>query len=93
MQYFGTTRIGKAQNVAYTASVGAIANGVSAGVTRIRIMVTTDAFVTTDGTDPSTTNGAYLPAASAEYFTVNPGEKPKAVQVAAGGTMYITECP
>lgn len=91
MAYIGVARIGRQQSVAYTASVGTVVNGVTAGVTKVRLLVTTDAFVTTDGSVPSSTNGAYLPAGSPEYFTVNPGEKPAAVQVSAGGTLYVTE--
>jgi hypothetical protein len=93
-QYFGTARIGKAQSVAYTGSVGTIPAGISGGVNRIRVLVTSDAMVTTDGSTPavSPANGAYIPALAAEYLTVNAGEQPKAIQVSAGGTLFITEC-
>lgn len=93
MQYFGTARIGPvSQNVAYTGSAGTITNGVSTGVQKIYVVVTTDAFVTTDGTTPSATNGAYIVGLSGIYLTAYPGEKPKAVQVSSGGTMYVNEC-
>jgi hypothetical protein len=91
MQYIGTARLGAAQNVAYTATVGTITNGVGTQTYKVRVVVTTDAFVTTDGTTPSATNGAYLPALEPEYFTCSPGQKVSAVQVAAGGTLYVTE--
>lgn len=90
-QYIGTGRLGTAQNVAYTGTAGAVTNGVSTGVTKVRVLVTTDAFVTTDGTTPGPTSGAYIPALSAEYLTVTAGQKPAAVQVAAAGTLYVTE--
>lgn len=90
-QYIGTGRLGTAQNIAYTGTAGQIANGVSVGVTKIRVLVTTDAWVTTDGTVPSATSGAYVVGLSPEYFTVSPGQKPQAVQVSAGGTMYVVE--
>lgn len=91
MQYVGTGRIATQQNVAYTGTAGVITNPVSSQTYKIRVLVTTDAWVTTDGSTPSATSGAYVPALSAEYFTVTPGQTPRAVQVAAGGTMYVTE--
>lgn len=91
MQYYGTGRIGAAQNVAYTGTQGAVTTGVTTGISKVRVVVTTDAFVTTDGTTPSSTSGAYVPALSPEYFTVTAGQKPAAVQVSAGGTLYVTE--
>ena len=90
-QYIGTGRLGTAQNVAYTASAGTITNGVSSGVSKVRILTTTDAYVTTDGSTPSSTSGAYVVALNPEAFTVSPGQKPKAVQVSSGGTLYVTE--
>ena len=90
-QYWGTGRPGLMQNVAYTGSVGQVTNGVTTGVQKFRVVVTTDAFVTTDGSTPSATNGAYVVALSPEYFTVNAGQKPSAVQVSSGGTLYVTE--
>lgn len=92
MQYFGTARWGLQQSVAYTGTAGTITTGASSGVTKLRILVTTDAFVTTDGSTPSATQGAYMVASQPEYVTCNPGEKPKAVQVSSNGTMYVTEC-
>lgn len=90
-QYIGTGRLGKAQNAAYTGTAGTITNGVDTQTYKVRVLVTTDAFVTTDGTTPSATSGAYVPALSPEYFTVTPGQKVSAVQVSAGGTVYVTE--
>lgn len=91
-QYIGTGRLGSvAQHVSYTGTAGVVAAGVSAGVTKIRVLVTTDAFVTMDGTTPSATAGAYVPALSPEYFTVSPGQIVKAVQVSAGGDLYVVE--
>ena len=90
-QYIGTGRLGVAQNVSYTGTAGVITNGVTTGVTKVRVLVTTDAFVTTDGSTPSATAGAYVPALSPEYLTVTPGQIVKAVQVAAAGTLYVVE--
>ena len=91
MQYFGTGRIGAAQTVAYTGTQGIVGTGVTSGVYKVRVVTTTDAFITTDGSTPSTTSGAYVPALSAEYFTVTPGQKVAAVQVSAGGTLFVCE--
>ena len=91
LQYVGTGRLGVTQNVAYTGTAGTVANGVNTGVYKVRVLTTTDAFVTTDGSTPSATNGAYVPALSPEYFTVTPGQKVSAVQVSGGGTLYVTE--
>lgn len=90
-QYIGTGRIGTTQSVPYTGTAGTITNGIGAGVTKARVLVTTDAFVTTDGSTPSSTAGAYVPAFTPESFTVSPGQKVKAVQVSAAGTLYVTE--
>jgi len=90
-QYIGTGRLGVAQNAAYTGTRGETTNGISVGVYKVRVLVTTDAFVTTDGTVPSATNGAYVPGLAAEYFTVTPGQKVSAVQVSAAGTLYVVE--
>jgi len=86
LQYVGTGRIGTQQSVGYTASAGTVTNGVSTGVTKVRVLCTTDAFVSTDGTD-----SAYVPALSPEYFTVTPGQHVSATQVSAGGTLYVNE--
>jgi hypothetical protein len=90
-QYIGTGRIGPAQNVAYTGTAGTIAAAIGTQTYKVRVVVTTDAFVTTDGSTPSATSGAYVVGLSPEYFTVSPGQKVSAVQVAAGGTLYVTE--
>lgn len=90
-QYIGTGRLGVAQSVAYTATAGTITNPLGSQTYKVRVLVTTDAFVTTDGTTPSATSGAYVPALSPEYLTVTPGQKVSAVQVAASGSLFVTE--
>lgn len=91
MQYVGTGRLSTAQNVAYTGTAGTVANVFGAQTYKVRVVVTTDAFITTDGSTATAATGAYLPALSAEYFTVSPGQKASAIQVSAGGTLYVTE--
>ncbi len=90
-QYIGTARWGVQSTNTYTGTAGAT-TAISNGVSKARIMVTTDAYVTTDGTTPSVTSGAYMVAYQPEYVTVNPGQAPKAVQVTTTGSIYVTEC-
>lgn len=94
MQYIGTGRLGPASGVAYTGTAGSSAS-MGSQTYKARVLCTTDAMVTTDGSDPSSTlgsaNGAYCPAFSIEYFTVTPGQVVKAKQVSAGGSLYVVE--
>lgn len=90
VQYIGTGRIGPSGNAAYTGTAGSY-GPIGVQTYKARVVVTTDAFVTTDGTTPSSTNGAYVAALSPEYFTTTPGQSVKAVQVSAGGNLYVTE--
>lgn len=93
MQYVGTGRLSTAQNVAYTGTAGTVTNVFGTQTYRVRVVCTTDAFVlnTDGGAAVTASTGAYLPALQAEYFTVTPGQKMSAIQVAAGGTMYVSE--
>lgn len=91
VQYYGTAYIGTSGNAAYTGTAGTY-GPIGSQTYRIRVLTTTDAFVTTDGTTPSSTSGAYVVALTPEYFTVRPNQSVKAVQVSAGGTLYVTEC-
>jgi hypothetical protein len=90
-QYIGTARIGPSGNASYTGTAGTV-GPIGAQVYKVRVVVTTDAWVTTDGSTPSNTSGAYCVALTPEYFTVTPGQSVKAVQVASGGTLYVTQC-
>jgi hypothetical protein len=91
LQYIGTARIGPSGNAAYTGTAGTY-GPIGAEIYKVRVLVTTDAWVTTDGATPSSTSGAYVVASSPEYFTTTPGQSVKAVQVSSGGTLYVTEC-
>jgi hypothetical protein len=90
LQYIGTGRIGASGNAAYTGTAGTY-GPISTQTYKVRVLVTTDAFVTTDGSTPSSTSGAYVVANSPEYFTTTPGQSIKAVQVSSAGTMYVSE--
>ncbi|MGX1230606.1 hypothetical protein ACVI8K_010732 [Bradyrhizobium barranii subsp. barranii] len=90
-QFIGTGRTGPGKNVAYTGTPGTT-SAIGSQTYKVRVVVTTDAFVTTDGSTPSSTSGAYMPASPySEVFTVSPGQVVKATQVSAGGTLYVTE--
>lgn len=91
MQYLGTGRLSTAQNVAYTGTAGTIANAVGVQTYKVRVVSTTDCFIKIDNSPTATTSDSYLPGLSAEYFTITPGQKVSAIQVAAAGTLYVTE--
>jgi hypothetical protein len=89
--YWGTGRLGTHQSVAYTSSAGTITNAIGAGVQKVRVVVTSAAYVLI-GKDPTATSSAvYMSADSPEYFTCAAGEKVSAIQVSAGGTLHVTE--
>jgi hypothetical protein len=90
LQYIGTGRIGPSGNASYTGTAGTY-GPIGAQTYKVRVLVTTDAYVTTDGSTPSNTSGAYVVASSPEYFTTTPGQSVKAVQVSSAGTLYVTE--
>ncbi len=94
MQYVGTGRQGKIQNVAYTGTAGVIAAGISSMVTKVRVLVTTDAWVLIGppGTLATVATGTYVPAKAAEYFSCTSGQVVSAIQDTAGGTLNVMEC-
>lgn len=92
MAYWGTGRLGTHQSVAYTGTAGTIANPVSSQTYKVRVVVTSAAYVKiADGTTVATASDVYMPADSAEYFSITPGQKVSAIQVSAGGTLHVTE--
>jgi len=91
IQYVGTAYIGPSNNAAYTGTAGSV-GPVGAQTYKVRVVCTTDAFVTSDGSTPSATSGAYVVGLTPEYFTVRPNSTIKAVQVSSAGTLYVTEC-
>ncbi len=92
-QYFGTIRLGTHQSVAYTGTAGTIPTAINAGVAKIRLIVTTAAFIKIGNTPTATSTDVYIPADSPEYFTITPGQKVSAVQLTTGGTLHVTEAP
>ena len=89
--YWGTGRLGSHQSVAYTGSAGTITNAFGTGTQKVRVVVTSAAFILIAKDPTATSAGVYMPADSPEYFTVNPGEKVSAIQVSSGGTLHVTE--
>jgi hypothetical protein len=84
-------RIAASGSVAYTGTAGTY-GPLAAATNKVRVLCTTDAYVTTDGSTPSSTNGAYIVAKVPEYFIVTPGAASiKAVQVASGGSLFVVE--
>jgi hypothetical protein len=91
IQYVGTGRLGTTQSVAYSTTAGTIANPASSQTYKVRVVCTSDAFVRIDDNPTATASDALLPAGAPEYFTITPGMKVSAVQVASSGVMYVTE--
>jgi len=91
-QYWGTAYLGNIQSFSYTATAGVTSN-VSVACQKVRLMSTTDCFfVIGNSTTATTANGAYLPGLRPEYFSIRPGQQISALQVTAGGNMFIAEC-
>ncbi|MBP1091943.1 hypothetical protein [Bradyrhizobium diazoefficiens] len=91
-KYHGNVaRLGGAQNATYTTTAASPAAAVAGGVSRLRVLVTTDAWIRVGKNPTATTSDTYLPALTPEYVIVNPGENVSAVQVSAGGVLNVTE--
>lgn len=92
-QYIGVGRLGTHQKVAFTGTAGTTTTAAAAGVQKVRVVVTSAAYIKI-GKDPTaTTSDPYMPANSPEYLTIKEGEKVSAVQVSAGGDLHVTEIP
>lgn len=91
IQYFGTGRLGTVQSASYTGTAGTITNPVGPQTYRVRVLVTTDAYVRI-GNNPTAVSGdTYMTGLVPEYFTITPGQKVSAVEVSSGGTLNVTE--
>lgn len=91
MQYIGTGRLGTHQKVAYTGTAGTISNAVASQTYKVRVVVTTAAYIKIDNSPTATSSDVYMAADSPEYFTITPGMKVSAIQVSSGGTLHVTE--
>lgn len=90
-QYWGTGRLETHQSVAYTGTAGTISNAVGNGCFKVRVVVTSAAFVKIGNSPTATSSDVYMVADSPEYFTITPGMKVSAIQSSAGGTLHVTE--
>lgn len=84
-------RPGTHQSVAYTGTAGTIANAVGAHTTCVRVVCSTEAYISFGVAPTATANDIYMPAGTPEYFVITPGEKVSAIQVDTGGTLTVTE--
>ena len=90
-QYSGVGRIGTHQSIAYTGTAGTVANAITVGSYKVRVVATSACYIAFGSSPTATTAGVYMPADTVEYFTVHPGEKISAIQLSAGGTLHVTE--
>ena len=76
--------------VAYTGTAGKVSLPVPSGV--IRVMSTTDCFIEISGNGKLAVanTGVYLPAFSPEYFKCPDNPYVSAIQVSAGGSIYVS---
>lgn len=90
-QNMGTPMPAKSIKVAYTETAGTTA-AVDSNANAVRVISTTDCFIeiTAAGTAAVADTGLYLPALTPEYFACPPSAKVSAIQVSAGGTIYVT---
>jgi len=82
------------QNVAYTGTAGTVTNALATTTTAVRITVTSNAFVEfVSGSDVATAATGFFVMANVPIIApVPPGKtKVSAIQVSAGGSLYITE--
>lgn len=79
---------GTTQKIAYTGTAGVISNAVRAAI--VRVTCTTAAYVAFGVSPTATASDMYVAADATEYFHIEPGHKVSAVQVSAGGTLYVT---
>ncbi len=91
-QYIGHGRLGTHQSAAYTGTAGTITNAIGSGIHKVRVVVTSAAYIKI-GKAPisATTSDPYMPADSPEYFTIKAGAKVSAIQVTGAGTLHVTE--
>lgn len=87
---FGRPIPAGSKKVAYTGTAGTTA-ALSVLANTVRCVSTTDCFIEI-GVNPTAVadTGCYLPALTPEYFAIPEGGKVSAIQVSAGGTLYVT---
>jgi hypothetical protein len=91
-QYVGTGRTRPAsERCLYRDGWCTIERRSGRGTYKVRVVVTSAAFVKIGGSVTRDTSDVYVPADSPEYFSIYPGETVSAIQSAAGGTLHVTE--
>lgn len=84
---------GSSQTVAYTGTAGTISNAVNANQdTLAYVFCTTAAYIAVGAAPTATTsNGVAIPANIPIILDLRKGEKVSAIQVASGGSLYVSE--
>jgi len=77
------------QSVAYTGTAGTLANPVNAEL--VRVIATSDCYITNGVSPTATTADVYLPAGVVEVIKINYGDKVSAIRVSVSGTLHVTE--
>ena len=90
-QTYGRPHPGKSVKVAYTGTAGTT-TALPETCDAVRLVSTTDCFIeiSAAGTAAVADTGLYLVALLPEYFQAPPNAKISAIQVSAGGTLYVT---
>lgn len=87
----GTPQPALGLKVAYTGTAGTT-SAVAATTTVIRVISTTDCFIEIGAAPTAVADtGMYLPALVPEYFACKGSDKVSAIQVASGGTIYVSQ--
>lgn len=85
----------RSQVVAYTGTAGTITNAIGQGITKVKVLCTTAAFVAiinpNGGAAAAAATDMYVAANVDYYLDVVGGEKISAIQSAAGGNLHVTE--
>lgn len=87
---YGSPMPGESVKVAYTGTAGTTV-ALPSNTEVVRVIATTDCFIEI-GTSPTAVvdTGMYLAALVPEYFSCPGSGKVSAIQVASGGTIYVT---
>jgi hypothetical protein len=81
------------QTVTVAGTSAATTNPVGSRIELIRVISSTDCYIEIGTTPTATVTSMYLPAYLVEYFRVASGtDKVAVLQVATGGTLFVTEC-
>ncbi len=89
-QTYGRPITGESVKVAYTGTAGTT-TAMPVGTNCVRLVSTTDCFIRIEPNPTAVADDdLYLVSGIPEYFEAHEGDKVSAVQVASGGTIYVT---